>query len=754
MHTPLPTADDLADAAVRDALAAWPDGPLDPAPTDELDAPPGEVWLQQLTVEGLRGAGPPVTLELPAGPGLTVIAAPNGSGKSSLSDALELLLCDRASRWHGRDKGAASGWRNLHHDAACVRATFLVDGEAVTATRQWSGDLHDSELICEPAGRLPSLASARQASPVLACGELCERLRGRPAQVYDAVVSVLGLDPLEDGRDRLGSLRRQLSRTADHERAERDRLLAALLQHEHAPPEVIAALTADDPDALADALRTTGPPDDDDHAAHWAVPELHDVAADLDRLRDALQRHRQVTDRLDHHLDDQVRLLEAALPLALDTTDCPLCGTASALPDGWADATTARLAALSATREEAQQAKAELANLHHALSTRLRALPRPDGLLEGWWPLPDRPEALLAHVRALWPSVRAVLASRRDQARQRRQQRQASWAPLAAELSSWLPLRRRVEAEAPALRCIQQAEELLHQRLADHRAQRFAPLRASALRLWSLLRQASTVELTDVDLSGRRTRRRLDLDVRLDGQAAAAQGVMSQGELNALALALFVPRAMLDAHPFRFVLIDDPVQAMDPAKISGLAEVLRELSAVRQVVVLTHDERLLSALRWQRVPHRTVHLSRAPGSCLTLHQADDPVRQLLDEAHVVLSSSLPTEVKRRVVPGLCRLALEQALHERLGARWVGEGMPCAEVHRRLNDHPSLRARLGLWWFDDPRAPDPAVGDRLQTAVPDGVALYEALQKGAHGDGLRPGKLAGRTRALVDALGDP
>jgi hypothetical protein len=47
-----------------------------------------------------------------------------------------------------------------------------------------------------------------------------------------------------------------------------------------------------------------------------------------------------------------------------------------------------------------------------------------------------------------------------------------------------------------------------------------------------------------------------------------------------------------------------------------------------------------------------------------------------------------------------------------------------------------------------------VGDRLQTAVPDGVALYEALQKGAHGDGLRPGKLAGRTRALVDALGDP
>ena len=49
---------------------------------------------------------------------------------------------------------------------------------------------------------------------------------------------------------------------------------------------------------------------------------------------------------------------------------------------------------------------------------------------------------------------------------------------------------------------------------------------------------------------------------------------MSQGELLALSVSVFLPRAALDESPFRFAVIDDPVQAMDPAKVDGLARVL------------------------------------------------------------------------------------------------------------------------------------------------------------------------------------
>ena len=77
---------------------------------------------------------------------------------------------------------------------------------------------------------------------------------------------------------------------------------------------------------------------------------------------------------------------------------------------------------------------------------------------------------------------------------------------------------------------------------------------------------------------------------------------MSQGELNALALSVFLPRATLPESPFRFVVIDDPVQSMDPAKVDGLARVLAEPPRDRQVVVFTHDDRLPEAVR--RLQHR------------------------------------------------------------------------------------------------------------------------------------------------------
>ena len=77
-----------------------------------------------------------------------------------------------------------------------------------------------------------------------------------------------------------------------------------------------------------------------------------------------------------------------------------------------------------------------------------------------------------------------------------------------------------------------------------------------------------------IQLTGDGTRRRVVLDVTVDGVEGAALGVMSQGELHSLALSLFVPRATLPESPFRFIVIDDPVQSMDPARVDGLARVL------------------------------------------------------------------------------------------------------------------------------------------------------------------------------------
>ena len=64
--------------------------------------------------------------------------------------------------------------------------------------------------------------------------------------------------------------------------------------------------------------------------------------------------------------------------------------------------------------------------------------------------------------------------------------------------------------------------------------------------------------------------------VSVDGaDNGTALGVMSQGEMQALGLATFLPRGCAPESPFRFIVVDDPVQSMDPSKVDGLARVLR-----------------------------------------------------------------------------------------------------------------------------------------------------------------------------------
>ncbi len=65
-------------------------------------AEPGGAYLRSITVEGFRGIGPPRTLELTPGPGLTLVVGRNGCGKSSFVEALEVLLTDESRRWSAR----------------------------------------------------------------------------------------------------------------------------------------------------------------------------------------------------------------------------------------------------------------------------------------------------------------------------------------------------------------------------------------------------------------------------------------------------------------------------------------------------------------------------------------------------------------------------------------------------------------------------------------------------------------------------
>ena len=270
-------------------------------------------------------------------------------------------------------------------------------------------------------------------------------------------------------------------------------------------------------------------------------------------------------------------------------------------------------------------------------------------------------------------ALSTAVDSLRSQAVAVLRRRAEAWQPVAYELAAWARQARKSQDAAARLADLRKAIDWLRKIGAQVRNARLAPFAQASAQVWETLRQESNVELGPITLAGAGTQRRVALDVTVDGAPGAALSVMSQGELHALGLALFLPRATAAESPFGFVVIDDPVQSMDPAKVDGLARVLSSAAASRQVVVFTHDDRLPAALRQLQLPATVWAVTRRERSVVSLKKVDDPVSRYLDDARALArTEQLPETVRAVAVAG----------HVPRGARGrVRRGGPVAGARR-------------------------------------------------------------------------
>lgn len=775
-----------------------PDRPAPPPPDDPEESRSG-TYLAGIEVTGFRGIGATATLDLHPGPGLTIVTGRNGSGKSSFAEAAEFALTGDNRRWAGRSKVWRGSWRNLHSTAApVIRLRLGVDGHrgAATIECRWAadGDLTDRssffQVAGEARGSVADMGWERPMElyrPFLSYAELGGLLDGQPTEIHDSLYRILGLNTLVEVDQLLKAARKEKADQRGQARAALPGLREILAEHpDPRAREAEAALAG----KVADLDRIAALAASDDRASDRSttplrqldvleLPERDAVAAEVERLRAALREINELAGTPAAQARSVAALLGAALRHQQDHPDrpCPVCG-GRVLDEEWArqahverERLTTLATQLDRAHEAARTARRGLRELvpvaPGSLAADLAADLTADGVELG--PLRSRwrqwddlftetaGEAIVAAALPAYDALLADLGPAKAAARRALELRQRRWQPIADRLRSWVELERASRHAARMHTELQRAITWLKDVTDEIRNERLAPVVAQATEIWRTLRQESNVELAGVRLAGTGTQRRVDLDVTVDGVADAALGVMSQGELHSLGLALFLPRATMAESPFRFLIIDDPVQSMDPAKVHGLAQVLATVAEDRQVVVFTHDDRLPMAARLLQLPARIVTISRLPESRVTVTTDGDgdPARRYLADAWAITQDDGMAEpAKVRIVCGLLRGAIECACHEVIRRRHFASGVPLTETERMLAAQQRTRPLLALALSGDGST---EISDhrlrRLDRAAPRVVTL---LNRGTHGNSTIASlpTLVEDTRRIVDRVRQP
>jgi recombinational DNA repair ATPase RecF len=735
--------------------------------TRPTPGPAPAAYLRSIAVEGFRGVGPRSTLELKPGPGLTLVVGRNGSGKSSFAEGLELLLTGDSKRWEGRATVWREGWRNLHHEPARLEAELSLEGEPgpCKVWRHWSEgqDLGDATAEAQIQGKAKGILDAlgweeplQSHRPFLSYNELGSMLDEGPSKLHDALHRILGLDTLAEAQTVLKdarSVREKALKEAEAQKEvleqeaqglddERARRVVEALQTKDWDLEAIHATLsgegdAREPTSLLDTLR---------RIASLEVPDASQLLAVAEELRAAARGAKAAADTLTEHSRDLADVLDHALRFHEKHGDgaCPLCGREGALDEHWHHDQAARVKQLrdEASELEAAQQKTQAARQAWAAlpfhwdpaftAAGLDTAPVQAALQE-WAKGNDieETEALADHTEASGDRLINALAELSQAARAELDRRQDLWRPLAEKLSAWLPAARQTRGERAHVVSLKAAEKWLKGAAASLRDERFQPIADRASEIWKLLRQQSHVDLGAIRLEGTGTRRRVTLDVTIDGVKGAALGVMSQGELHSLALSLFVPRATLPESPFRFIVIDDPVQSMDPARVDGLAKVLEIAAHERQVLVFTHDDRLPEAIRRLGIEASITEVTRRESSVIELRQGLDPVARHINDALVLTQTKeLPIQASRRVIPGFCRQAIEAACIEAFRRRRLGRGEAHADVEKLLEGAHKTMSIASLALFDEP-GQEAKVLPRLHKQKREFADVFRQCNEGAH-----------------------
>lgn len=715
--------------------------------------------IRRLQIQGFRGA--PVALDLRLNERSLCLLAENGHNKTTIVDALEFWSSGDLQHYH-REGYQLDATVNVDSGSAVV--TCEATGHPPLARRLNSGgEVGD----LEPAGPI-ALGALPPPLPILRHRTMADFMGKSPGEKKDHLLRLLGLAPLTEFRRVLKSAANSADKAFKNARGnlkEAQASLDALLKGRplvDVAEELRIQAGLDRVVNSVDSLLSltfdrapAGQSPDRVKLVDWVVRARSRLGESPLKSWNELTESRAVA--ASEGMKALLTSGERALAL-WDEDACPLClqpKDRRALEGEVA----ARLQEFRDLGDQLAEAKADLARHRDqvvAYQTAIKALleaPPADG-----WPV----EAGLAAVsseldeyvsrvsRAVsdGTSMRAVelrLDPRVDLL-QAAAERAATGDVMHASLANLVRLQeralevRRAMAQATEARAVSGALsvtlEIADRKIGDAIASAVERVGATTAEYYQRLVASRTYDDVRIEYTSLRSGG-VEFVLRYDGRHVVKppQRIMSESQLNALGLALFLAQQRLDEPVWRTLVLDDVVNSFDSSHRQGLARLLEEEFADWQVVMVTHDRMFVGLARRTLTGWRHIEVAAwtpAGGPVLVEGSPREQLRVALAEGRAASA-----------LGGLARVALEQGLSlplEKLGLELRYDPLARHGAHEYL-----LALRRGL------RARNSSLADLPVLQRMEGENYV--VNVGAHDRPADPGITSEELLRLVDDLAE-
>ncbi len=568
--------------------------------------------LTKLTISHLRGAVGSFELSFEKGKKLTIIYGENGTGKSTICDALEFLGKGKIGSLDNRGLGSKTTryWSSVNKEPSDISVVLDAAGVECRAV------MDKNNVIADPPDARPRVEVLRR-SQILAL------LEAAPADRYAAISRFIDVSPIETAENALRALIKDLNVVSNDAATRISENLETIDQFWQtagspgahalgwAETETQRNSSANDPEL--DALRTL----------QTAYGQLTSYPARIAKAEDAVllaeeaaaAAEQQVQSSMSTAATDAaelVALLQAArsyLGVHQNPEVCPVCER----PEGSQDLDerlNQRLQAFAMV----QQAQSVQSGAADRLQ---RAIQQRDIILEqlaqdvanfgqactqfAWSPdiaLPDTQPPASATDLAVWLAATEALPDRWNAAESTRQDHRQFLTTLKSALNTY---NENLQSQAELntlLPNLQRALEIVEEERKAFIDAILSQIADEVGRLYEAVHPGEGLNKIRLELDAAK-RASLDIATSFAGQSGPPQAYFSQSHLDTLGLCVFLALANLDTPANTILVLDDVLASVDEPHVDRLISMLYDESLkFRHCIITTHYGPWRHKLRW------------------------------------------------------------------------------------------------------------------------------------------------------------